>query len=235
MDTQKVPRGAALRPGSAAPRIRAVSIASEDVLTTIAGQDRFLIQQVFKPIANEYRISIPAPGSTEEGEQLLYVRQKKLKIKEDIRFRVPGEEDAHVFMIKAKSVFEFSGKYDVLDADGAKIGDLGKDFKKSLLRSLWVVRDAQENVVFQARESSLFIALLRRFSGFLPGWLDLLGWVPFNFTLFREDPDQEAGAYQRVIGKLRDRYVLELGPELSGVDRRIVLAMAVGLDALQDR
>lgn len=206
-----------------------------DVLSTIAGQDRFLIQQVFKPIANEYRISIPAVGSTEEGEQVLYVRQKKLKIKEDIRFRVPGEEDAHVFMIKAKSVFEFAGKFDVLDAAGEKIGDLGKDFKKSLLRSQWVVRDAQENVLFQARESSIFVALLRRFAGLLPGPLELLGWVPFNFTLFREDPDDEIGTYQRVIGKLRDRYVLELSPEMAGVDRRLVLAQAVALDALQDR
>jgi len=38
-----------------------------------------------------------------------------------------------------------------------------------------------------------------------------------------------------VLGKLRDRYVLELGPEFDGVDRRLVLAFAVALDALQDR
>jgi hypothetical protein len=37
-----------------------------------------------------------------------------------------------------------------------------------------------------------------------------------------------------VLGKLRDRYVLELGPEFEG-DRRLVLAFAVALDALQDR
>jgi len=208
---------------------------SADVLPALRDQSRFLVQQVFKPVANEYRISIPAAGSTEEGDEVLYVRQKKLKIKEDIRFRVPGEEEAHVFMIKARSVFEFAGKFDVLDANGEKIGDLGKDFKKSLLRSQWVVRDAQENVVLQARESSVFVALLRRFGGALPGFLGLLANVPFNFTLFRESPDEEFGTYQRVLGKLRDRYVLEVGPELAGVDRRLLLAQAVALDALQDR
>jgi uncharacterized protein YxjI len=207
---------------------------TSDNLPALRGQDRFLIQQVFKALGNEYQISIPAAGSTEEGDQVLYVKQKKMKIKEDIRFRVPGEDEAHVFMIKAKSVFEFAGKFDVLDANGEKIGDLGKDFKKSLLRSQWVVRDAQENVVLQARESSIFVALLRRFAGAIP-YGDILTFIPFNFTLFREDPGEELGTYQRVLGKLRDRYVLELGPELAGVDRRLALAQAVALDALQDR
>ena len=34
---------------------------------------------------------------------------------------------------------------------------------------------------------------------------------------------------------LRDRYVLELGPEAREIDRRLVAAFAVGLDSLQDR
>jgi len=38
-----------------------------------------------------------------------------------------------------------------------------------------------------------------------------------------------------VMGKLRDRYLMELGPGLEGADRRLVLAFAIGLDALQDR
>ena len=206
-----------------------------NVLSEIAGQDRFLIQQVFKPIANEYRISIPAEGSTEEGAQILYVKQKKMKIKEDIRFRVPGNETEHVFMIKSKTVFEFRGKHDVLDANGEKIGMLGKVFGKSLLRSHWQVFDAQDQVIMEGRESSIWIALLRRFADNLSDWLFFMSYLPFNFTIFKDDPENELGTYQRVVGKLRDRYVLELGPELKDADRRLMLAFAVALDALQDR
>ena len=39
----------------------------------------------------------------------------------------------------------------------------------------------------------------------------------------------------RPIGSFRDKYVLEPGEALEGVDRRLVLAFAVALDALQDR
>ena len=203
------------------------------VLGEIEASDRFLIQQVFKPIGNEYRISIPSPGATEEGRALLFVRQKKLAIKEDIRFRLDPERDEHLFMIKAKTVFEFRGRHEVLDADGAVIGLLEKDFKRSLLRSHWHVRDRDGLELFEAHEASWPIALVRRVADLLADWLSALTWLPFNFVLLRNG--EQAGTYRRVLGKLRDRYVLELGSGLEGVDRRLVLAFAVALDALQDR
>jgi uncharacterized protein YxjI len=205
----------------------------QGALAELESADRLLIQQVFRPIGNEYRISIPTPGSTEEGRALLYVKQKKLKIKEDIRFRLSPDDDDHVFMIKSKSVFEFRGRHEVLDASGAVIGMLEKDFGRSLLRSHWRVRDASGAELLEGHEASMPIALVRRVAGFLPYGLSLLTWLPFNFVLLREGG--EVGHYRRVLGKLRDRYVLELGPELAGVDRRVLIAFAVGLDALQDR
>ena len=47
------------------------------VLAELQSADRLLVQQVFKPIANEYRVSVPSPGSTDEGRPLLYVKQRK--------------------------------------------------------------------------------------------------------------------------------------------------------------
>ena len=203
------------------------------MLELLGGSDRFLVQQVFRPIGNEYRISIPAPGSTEEGRPVLFVRQKKLAIKEDIRFRTDPEGEAHLFMIKSKSVFEFRGRHDVLDADGQVIGQLEKVFGRSLLRSHWRVRDPAGNELFEAYEASWVIAIVRRVADLGPDWLSLLAWLPFNFVLNRGG--EQAGTYRRVLGKLRDRYVLELGAGLGDVDRRLVLAFAVALDALQDR
>ena len=206
---------------------------AQTVLSELGSADRLLIQQIFKPVANEYRISIPAPGSTEEGRTLLYVKQKRLKIKEDIRFRVSPDDDAHLFMIKSKSVFEFRGRHEVLDAQDTPIGLLEKDFGRSLLRSHWHVRDAAGNEVLEGHEASWFVAILRRIAGFLPEWLSVLTWLPFNFTLFHDG--RQVASYRRVLGKLRDRYVLEIGPDLAAVDRRLLVAFAVGLDALQDR
>jgi uncharacterized protein YxjI len=206
---------------------------AQTVLAELERTNRLLVQQVFKPIANEYRISVPTPGSTEEGRPLLYVKQKKMTIREDIRFRVSPDDEQHMFMIKSKSVFEFRGRHEVLDAGGAAIGMLEKDFGQSLLRSHWHVRDAAGQELLEAHEASWIVALLRRFAQLGPDWFDLLTWLPFNFVLRRAQ--REVGTYKRVLGTFRDRYVIELGPELADVDRRLIVAFAIGLDALQDR
>jgi uncharacterized protein YxjI len=203
------------------------------VLSELEAANRLLVQQVFKPIANEYRISVPTPGSTDEGRPLLYVKQKKMKIREDIRFRLSPDDADHLFMIKSKSVFEFRGRHEVLDSDGAVIGMLEKDFGKSLLRSHWHLRDPAGQDVLEAHEANWIIALLRRFGQVGPDWFDLLTWLPFNFVL--KQGQSEVGRYKRVLGTVRDRYVLELDPGLGDVDRRVLVAFTVALDALQDR
>ena len=88
-------------------------------------------------------------------------------------------------------------------------------------------------MLLEAHEASWIIALVRRFADLGSDWSRLLGWLPFNFVLRRGEA--EIGTYKRVLGKFRDRYVLELTPEAGDIDRRLVVAFAVGLDALQDR
>ncbi len=206
---------------------------SEEVLATLEAADRILVQQVFKPIANEYRISVPTSGSSEEGRPLLFVKQKKLTIKEDIRFRLDPDREEHLFMIKSKTVYEFRGRHEVLDDAGTVIGTLSKSFGKSLFRSHWVITDASGDRLFESQESNLLVAIVRRFGDLIPyvGWA--LEYVPFNFVLRKDE--QEIGFYRRVLGQLRDRYVLELKPGAATVDRRLVVAFAIALDALQDR
>jgi uncharacterized protein YxjI len=204
----------------------------QSVLEQLQSPNRFMIQQVLKPIANEYRISAP-PAGDEEGTPLLFVKQKKMKIKEDIRFRLSPDDEAFLFMIKSKSVFEFRGRHEVLDENGVVLGTLEKNFTKSLIRSHWHVRNPAGEELFEAHETSFLIAVVRRVADLGSDWLQLLQWLPFNFTLRRDG--EEAGSCRRVLGKLRDRYVVELAEPLQDADRRLVIAFGVALDALQDR
>ena len=209
---------------------------AQSALEQLTGADRLLVQQVFKPIANEYRISVPAPGSTDEGAPILFVKQKRMKIKEDIRFRLSPDGAEHLFRIKSKTVFEFAGKHDVLDEHDVVLGSLGKNFGKSLIRSHWHVYDAAGTELFEAHEKSMAVALVRRFIEFVPVVGDYLGalqWLPFDFVLRRGDA--VIGDYHRVLGTLRDRYLFELAPETREIDRRLIVAFAIALDALQDR
>src|SRR5438876_12229167 len=93
--------------------------------------DRFLVDQLVRPVVNLYRVTPLAAGETPLGGPVAYVRQKRMAIKEDIRFFADEEEAQELFRIKARSIFDTGGaRYDVTDAGGAPIGVLHHEFKK---------------------------------------------------------------------------------------------------------
>jgi len=109
---------------------------------------------------------------------------------------------------------------------------LEKVFGKSLFRSTWRVLGAGEEELAEARERSQAIALLRRGIDFVPYVGDFIP-IPYHFEFLRDGA--EIGSLQRAFG-IRDRYTLDLAgdPERT-IDRRLAIALAVALDALQSR
>ena len=193
--------------------------------------DAFFLDQLIRPIANLYRISVLGPDGASAGEPLAFVRQKKLALKEDIRFFADDSEQEELFRIKARQLLELRGRYDVTTPAGERLGVLEKVFGRSLLRSTWRVLDTEESEVAVVQEKSMPVALLRRLIDLVP-YGELVPIV-FQFTILMDD--REVGELRRPIG-LRDRYILRLGgdPERR-IDRRVAVALAVALDALQSR
>jgi uncharacterized protein YxjI len=194
--------------------------------------DRFLVDQLVRPIANLYRVTPLAAGEAPAGGPVAFVRQKKMAIKEDIRFFGDEQESEELFRIKARSVFDIGGaRYDVTDAAGAAIGTLEHAFRQSLLRSTWKVTDADGGDVVMAQERSLPMAIARRIVDFVPygEWVP----IPYNFDLVMNG--SVIGHMNRKL-QLRDRYVLDLaGDHDRRLDRRLAIALAIGLDTLQNR
>jgi uncharacterized protein YxjI len=194
--------------------------------------DRFLVEQLVRPMINLYQVTPLAAGETPAGGPLAYVRQKRMAIKEDIRFFADEQESQELFRIKARSLFDIGGaRYDVTDPDAAQIGVLEHVFGKSFIRSTWKVTDADGGEVMTAQERSVPMAIARRIVDFVP-YGELVP-IPYNFDLLMDG---------RVIGhmnrkfQLRDRYVLDLsGDHERRLDRRLGIALAIGLDTLQNR
>jgi hypothetical protein len=130
--------------------------------------DAFFVDQLIRPLANLYRISTLGLDGSSAGEPLAFVRQKKLAIKEDIRFFADESEQDELFRLKARQVIEIRGRFDVLTPDGGRIGTLEKVFGASLLRSTWRILDAHEAEVAMAQEKSVPLALLRRVIDLVP-------------------------------------------------------------------
>jgi hypothetical protein len=193
--------------------------------------DAFFVDQLIRPIVNLYRISTLSPDGSSPGQPLAFVRQKKLAIKEDIRFFADETEAEELFRIKARAVFEVRGRYDVTTPEGERIGLVEKVFGISLVRSTWRIYDANEQQVALAQEKSIPLAVLRRVIDLVP--YGTLIPIVFQFTILMDGRD--VGELRRPIG-LRDRYILKLdGDPDRRIDRRVAVALAIALDALQSR
>ena len=194
--------------------------------------DRFLVDQLIRPIANLYRITALAAGETPAGPPVADVRQRKLAVKEDIRFYADEGETRELFRIAARTWLDTGGsRYDVVAADGEKLGVLHHTFK-SIIRTTWSVQDANEQELVVARERSQAMAILRRAIDFVPDVGGLIP-IPYNFDIVQGE--QVLGRIDRKF-QLRDRYVLDLsGDAERRLDRRVAIALAVGLDTLQNR
>jgi uncharacterized protein YxjI len=197
--------------------------------------DRFLLSQRFRPMVNQYEVSTLGPDGKSAGEPVCFVEQKRMKLKEDLRAFTDDSKTAEVFRIKAQQVWDPRATYDVTDPAGQPIGKLRKVFGKSLLRSTWQIYDAAGEEIAWARERSLFVALLRRLVGLIPfiGEFAELLPIPYHFDYFVGE--ERIGGLERILG-VRDRYRLDVSGDADRkIDRRVVLALAVGMDALQAR
>ncbi|GAA1800589.1 hypothetical protein GCM10009682_22740 [Luedemannella flava] len=190
-------------------------------IQTLQAEQRLIVRQRIRLMVNQYEVHTVGPGDS-EGPLVAFAQQKRMAFKEQVTLYTDDTKQVPVLGFKARSVLDLGATYDVTDANGNPIGLFRKDFAKSLLRSTWHV---EQPGLPQAtgQERNFAVALLRRFA-------DSLSWLPYHFDFVADG--RPIFSVDRRWG-LRDRYMVEI--QDPAIDRRLVIAMAVGLDALQAR
>lgn len=198
--------------------------------------DRFILRQKFRFVVNEYEFSIPTADGEAPGPPFCFVRQKPFKFKEDIRFFTDESRTVELMRIKARQRFDPRARYDVVASDGTKIGEIQKVFGASLLRSTYTLFDGSGREVATVTEKNVWVALFRRLVGFIPYIENIASWLPIPYDFVFQRDGTTIGEHRRQLWKVIDVYTIDLSgdPERT-LDRRLVLALAVGMDALQAR
>lgn len=198
--------------------------------------DRFILKQKFRFVVNEYVFSLPGADGSTPGRLICFVKQKAFKFKEDVRFYTDEARTTELMRIKARHRFDPRARYDVVAADGTKIGEIQKIFGKSLLRSTYMLNNADGNPVAEVTEANLAVALFRRLVGFVPYLDSVANWLPIPYHFLFLSGANVLGHHRRQLWKLTDTYTIDLSDDRRrSIDRRLVLAIAVGMDAFQAR
>lgn len=194
----------------------------------LQAQNRLLVRQRVRFMVNQYEVHAEQPGGA-EGELLAFAQQKRMAFKEQVTLYADDTKSRPLLGFRARKRIDLASAYDVTDASGQPIGVFRKDFKKSLLASTWHLEQPGLGVT-TGSERNKAVAALRRVWELIP-YVDIVPFAwPYHFD-FRAG-DQVVFSVEKKIG-LRDRYVVDIkDPRL---DRRLVIAMAVALDALQSR
>ena len=198
--------------------------------------DVFVLRQRIKLVINQYEFFLPDADGATPGAPICFVEQKRFKFKEDIRFYLDEAKTTELLRIKARQRFDPRATYDITDENGEKIGEITKVFGASLLRSTFRINDAAGQELMISTEKSLPIALVRRVVGLIPYIENVANWLPIPYHFVFKRGEEILGENRRRIGKFRDIYTIDMTPDSQRtIDRRLVLALAVGQDALQAR
>lgn len=193
-------------------------------LATLQQQNHLLIRQKITPMINRYLVTVPTADGA-EGELVAFVEQKRLAFREEVTFFADEARSQPLFRFKARQILDVGATYDVTAADGAPIGLFRKDFGKSLLRSTWHLE--QPGVQAVGQERSPAVAIIRRVWEMVSDWPF---FIPYHFDFTAGEHPVMSVDKTTVV---RDRYRLDIHEQ--ALDRRLAIAMAVALDALQSR
>lgn len=179
-------------------------------------------------MVNRYEIYAD-DGSGGEGELVAFAEQRRAKLKEQVTLYADRDKQQVLAGFRARAVIDLGSGYDVTDADGNAIGSFRKDFGRSLLRSTWHLEQPGAPAM-RGHERSRGVAIARRLWEFVPFLENIPFLIPYHFD-FDADGTHVVSVHKKIA--LRDRYVLSISDP--NLDRRLVLAQAVALDALQSR
>ncbi len=193
--------------------------------------DRFVLRQKWTLVINRYFFSVAG----QEEEPFCFVEQKRFTFKEDIRFFTNESKTEELMRIKALHRFDPRATYDVT-VNGERIGQIQKVFGASLLRSTYRLYDANGEETAIVEEGSLPVAIIRRLLHFVPLVEDVANWLPIPYDFVFKRGEVVVGHNRRRRWTFVDVYEIDLSldPQRT-LDRRLVLALSVGMDALQAR
>lgn len=103
-----------------------------------------------------------------DGNLLGYVKQKLLKLKEDINVFADESQTRHLFNIKAHRVLDFSARYNFTDSNGKFLGAVKRRGMRSLWRSSYEIFDSGSNQVMQISEEKAWVKLVDGLVGEIP-------------------------------------------------------------------
>jgi uncharacterized protein YxjI len=102
------------------------------------------------------------------GQLLGYVKQKLLKLKEDINVFADEQQTQHLYNIKADRVLDFSANYKFTDNRGNVVGSIRRKGMRSIFKAHYEIFDPNGMQSMEIHEESAWVKVIDAVVGELP-------------------------------------------------------------------
>lgn len=102
------------------------------------------------------------------GQLLGYVKQKLLKLKEDINVFADEQQTQHLYNIKADRVLDFSANYRFTDSGGNLVGSIKRKGMRSIFKAHYLIFEPSGVQSLEIREESAWVKVVDAMVGELP-------------------------------------------------------------------
>jgi uncharacterized protein YxjI len=168
------------------------------------------------------------------GQLIGYVKQKLLKLKEDINVFADEQQTQHLYNIKADRVLDFSAKYNFTDNRGVVVGAIKRKGMRSIFKAHYEIYDATGALSMEIHEENAWIKVVDSLVGELPVIGMFTGYF-FNpaYIISRAGGATPIGQLQKQPAFFEGIFQLEKLAEMSDDEEAVVLLSFLTMTLLE--
>ena len=167
------------------------------------------------------------------GETVGYVKQKLLKLKEDINVFADENQTRLLFNIKADRVIDFSAQYNFTDRQGVFLGSIKRQGMRSLWRTHYLISNARNEQVMEINEENAWIKVVDALVGEIPVIGMFTGYV-FNPAYIVSKTDQSPVVrLQKQPAMFEGKFLVSAQTSMSPTDENLVFLSVLTMTLLE--
>lgn len=171
------------------------------------------------PLNLRFRLIALAPQmivTDNHPNEVLFIKQKVFKLKEDIRIFRDQSESREVYNIQAEQILDFNTRYNIFDSKSAEhLGSVKARGWQSIWSATYLIDDPQQKQMMYIKEDNPWVKIADSLINDIPGigWLSGYIFHP-SYTCYRgsdqEDRSQPVMRIQKKGAFFENMFTIEL-------------------------
>jgi len=160
------------------------------------------------------------------GQTVLYVKQKALALKEDVKIFADEGQQRQLYQLKANKIIDFSAQYNITNPAGQAIGAIKRQGMRSIFKATYNIVDASGGEAGLIHEENGWVKVADALLGELP-FVGILSGYFFNPAYLVDYRGQTALYLKKQPAFLEGRFMVEKQGNFSDADEGLLLSSIV--------